>query len=65
MYGVGGWALLLGVFFVPVAAFSRAVPPHLWAMPNRAPAAALAGALAVVGADAARHRDRAAQPARL
>jgi hypothetical protein len=52
MYGVVGWSLLLGVFIAPIAAFLRVGSPHLWITPNRAPAAALAGALAIVGLDA-------------
>jgi hypothetical protein len=52
MYGVVGWSFLLGVFIAPIAAFLRVGPPHLWITPNRAPAAALAGALAIVGLDA-------------
>ena len=52
MYGVVGWALLLGVFVAPLLAFLGAGPPRSWVAPNRVPAAALAGALAIVGLDA-------------
>jgi hypothetical protein len=52
MYGVVGWCLLLAVFLAPIAAFFRLGPPHLWITPNRGPAAALAGALAIIGLDA-------------
>ena len=44
MYGVVGWALLLGGFVAPIAAFLGVGPPRSWMEPNRAPAAALAGA---------------------
>ena len=52
MYGVVGWLLLLAVFVAPVAAFLNLGPPHLWITPNRAPAAAMAGALVLLGIDA-------------
>lgn len=52
MFGLVGWALLLAVFAAPVAALLKAGPPALWVAPNRAPAAALAGALVLVGLDA-------------
>ena len=52
MYGVVGWVLLLGTLFAPIAAFLGVGPPRDWTTPNRAPAAALAGALAIIGLDA-------------
>jgi hypothetical protein len=52
MYGVVGWALLLGVFVAPILAFLNVGPPGSWVAQNRAPAAALAGALAIIGLDA-------------
>jgi hypothetical protein len=52
MYGIAGWALLLAIFVAPIVAFLRIGPPHLWLAANRATAASLAGALAIVGLDA-------------
>lgn len=52
MYGLAGWIALVGCFLAPIAAFLSLGPPRFWMMPNRAPAAALAGALVVVGLDA-------------
>jgi hypothetical protein len=52
MYGFVGWCLLLAVFVAPIAALLRTGPAHHWIAPNRAPAAALAGSLAIVGLDA-------------
>lgn len=52
MYGVAGWALLLGSFLAPIAAFLGSGPPRFWSSPTRAPAAAMAGALALIGLDA-------------
>ena len=52
MYGVVGWSFLLAVFIAPIVAFLRVGSPHLWITPNRAPAAALAGSLAIIGLDA-------------
>jgi hypothetical protein len=51
-FGFVGWSLLLGIFAAPIAAFLWTGPPGLWMTPNRAPAAALAGALVIVGLDA-------------
>jgi O-Antigen ligase len=52
MYGAVGWALLLACFVVPIAAFLGTGPPRFWTTPTRASAAALTGALAIVGLDA-------------
>lgn len=52
MYGAVGWCLLLAVFVAPISAFLRVGTPRQWVTPNRAPAAALAGVLAIVGLDA-------------
>jgi hypothetical protein len=52
MYGVVGWLLLLGCFIAPIAAFLKLGPPRFWMTSTRASAAALAGALAIVGLDA-------------
>jgi hypothetical protein len=52
MYGVVGWGLLLGCFVAPIVAFLGTGPSRFWTTPTRASAAALAGALAIVGLDA-------------
>jgi hypothetical protein len=52
MYGLAGWISLLGFFLAPIAAFLALDSPRSWTISNRAPAAALAGALAIVGLDA-------------
>jgi hypothetical protein len=52
MYGLIGWAVLLGCFVAPLAAFLGTGPPRFWTTPTRASAAALAGALAIVELDA-------------
>jgi hypothetical protein len=52
MYGVVGWVLLLGAFVAPILAFLKVGPTRFWVAPNRAPAAAMAGALSIMGLDA-------------
>jgi len=52
MDGLMGWSLLIGVFGLPLSSFLNLGPPRFWTMPNRTPAAALAGALALNEADA-------------
>ena len=52
MYGVVGWALLLGVFVAPIAAFLGVAPPPPLVRPEPGGGGGLAGALAIVGLDA-------------
>lgn len=52
MGGLLGWSLLIGIFGFPLSAFLNLGPPRFWTMPNRAPAAAMAGLLALNLADA-------------
>jgi hypothetical protein len=52
MYGVVGWAALIGLLALPIAAFLNLGPPRFWINPARAPAAALAWSLALNELDA-------------
>lgn len=52
MDGLVGWALLLGVFLAPMAAFLSLGSPENWTTSTRASAAALAGTLAILGVNA-------------
>jgi hypothetical protein len=52
MYGVAGWAALIGLLAPPIAAFLNLGPPRFWINPSRASAAALAWSLALNELDA-------------